>query len=400
MLLTIIGGGPVGLVTAAIFRKVYPKLNIQIIEKRGEKTREQIVYFKPYTLKRALPEKIINKLLKEGKGCYMLPPDRDQIGYCYKESAVEGHYSLAIKISLLEKILTEYIKGIGVKIIIREESCKSKIKGDIIIGADGIHSCVRTALLKTEYEKFDEYESYGLAITYKDSSAVKYIIGINSEIHDKINLSKIDQHRKRFFRTDDEAYLGLQISRLDYESLLDVREYKSAPAHIKELIKTYVLHMGSDVKQLGSAKISVFPVDIKHAIKYASVTKDGQVVFLVGDAAIGSHFFTAFGINVGFEQARLLLRLIHKYEFKNWDKVIKEYTTQMQIFATDAINEAVNVYLPMEQIDNICKSLKKSEIDKIAGQEGVNIKGLSKQESCYILSRYLLINYSHMFYRN
>lgn len=96
MLLTIIGGGPVGLITGAIFKKSFPNLNVQIIEKRSSKTRDQIVYFKPYTLKRNLPEKIIDKLLKEGKGCYMLSPDRNQTWYCYKEAAVEGHYSLFI----------------------------------------------------------------------------------------------------------------------------------------------------------------------------------------------------------------------------------------------------------------------------------------------------------------
>lgn len=401
MLLTIIGGGPVGLITAAIFKKTFPKLNIQIIEKRGTKTRDQIVYFKPYTLKRSLPETIIDQLLKEGKGCYMLPPDRNQGGYCYKEAAVEGHYSLAIKISLLEEVLTKYVKQLKVKIVTKEESCKAKIKGDLIIGADGIHSCVRTALLKTEFKKFEEYESYGLAITYKDDSSPKYIIGVNSEIRDKINLSKIDQHRKRFFRTDDsESYLGLQISRSDYESLLDVTEFKSAPTHIKELIKSYLTHIGSDTKQLTKAKLSTFPVDVKHAVKYATLTKEGQPVFLVGDAAISSHFFTAFGINVGFEQARLLLRLVHKYDFKEWSEIIRQYTQQMELFATDALNEAINVYLPIEQIDNICASLTKKELKRAAEQEGVDIKGISKQESCYLLSRHLLINYSHMFFRN
>lgn len=93
------------------------------------------------------------------------------------------------------------------KIVTKEATCKEKIKGDIIIGADGIHSYVRTALLKTEFKKFEEYESHGLAITYKDNSSSKYIIGVDSEIMDKISLSKIDQHRKRFFRTDDESYL-------------------------------------------------------------------------------------------------------------------------------------------------------------------------------------------------
>ena len=399
MLLTIIGGGPVGLITAAIFKNTFPKLNVQIIEKRGTKTRDQIVYFKPYTLKRTLPEKIVDQLLKEGKGCYMLPPDRNQYAYCYKEAVVEGHYSLAIKISLLEQVLTKYVKQLKVKIVTKEESCKSQIKGDLIIGADGIHSCVRTALLKTEFKKFEEYESYGLAITYKDDSSPKYIIGVNSKIRDKISLSKIDQHRKRFFRTDDESYLGLQISRSDYDSLLGVTEYKSASSHIKELIKSYLIHIGSDIKQLTEAKLSTFPVDVKHAVKYATLTKEGQPVFLVGDAAISSHFFTAFGINVGFEQARLLLRLVHKYDFKEWPKVIEQYTQQMEIFATDALNEAINVYLPIEQIDNICASLTKEELDKIAEKEGVKIKGLSKQEGCYLLSRHLLINYSHMFFR-
>ena len=116
---------------------------------------------------------------------------------------------------------------------------------------------------------------------------------------------------------------------------------------------------------------------------------DGTPVFLVGDAAISSHFFTAFGINVGFEQARLLLRLVHKYDFKEWSKVIDQYTQQMEIFATDALNEAINVYLPIEQIDNICSSLTKKELERAAEQEG-----------CYLLSRNLLINYSHVFFRN
>jgi hypothetical protein len=91
---------------------------------------------------------------------------------------------------------------------------------------------------------------------------------------------------------------------------------------------------------------------------------------------------------------------VHKYDFKEWPKVIEQYTQQMELFATDALNEAINVYLPIEQIDNICASLTKQELDKIAEQEGVKIKGVPKQESCYLLSRHLLINYSHMFFRN
>lgn len=397
MILTIIGGGPVGLLSAIIFKNTFPKLNIQIIEKREGNTRDQIVYFKPYTLKRSLPKSIIDQLIKEGKGCYMRSPDRNQSGYCYKDILVEGHYSLAIKISLLEKVLTKYAKKLKIKVVTRNESCKNKIKGDIIIGADGIHSCVRRALLKTEFKKFEEYESYGLAITYKDESSSKYIIGMNSEIKDDIILSKIDQHRIRFFRTDNnESYLGIQISKLDYESLLNVTEYKFAPTNIKNLIKSYITKIGSNTNQLEKAKLSAFPIDIKHAINYATLTKDGCPVFLVGDAAISSHFFTAFGINVGFEQARLLLRLVHKYDFKNWFEIIRQYNEQMKIFAIDALNEAINVYLPIEQIDNICSHLTKKDLEKIAEQEGIIIKEISKQESCYLLSRYLLLNYVNM----
>lgn len=411
MLLTIIGAGPVGLVSGIIFKRVFPKLNVQIIEKRKGKTRDQIVYFKPYTLKRTLPESIIKKLTEDGEGCYMLPPDRDQTAYCYKEQVVEGHYSLAISISRLQDVLEGYAKQLKVKLINKEVLSAKDVKGDIIIGADGVHSVVRRTLLKTEFKKFDEYESYGLAVTYKDDSNPKFIIGINSDIAEKISLAKIDQHRKRFFRTNGESYLGLQISKVDYKSLIksDTTDYKDAPKHIKELIVSYLRHIKSDTKGLKSAQLSVFPIDIKRAVRYAQLV-DSTPVFLLGDSAISSHFFSAFGINVGIEEARYLLQLVHKYDLiiednklnrsNSWKKVIKLFEKQMDLFSTDALNEAINVYLPIEQVDQICNGITKNELNKIAKQEGVNIKGLSKQEGCYLLSRYLLLNYSDMFFRN
>lgn len=432
MLLTIVGAGPVGLVAGIIFKRVFPKLNVQIIEKRKAKTRDQIVYFKPYTLKRTLPESIIKKLTKEGEGCYMLPPDRDQTAYCYKEQPVEGHYSLAISISRLQDVLEGYAKQLKVKLINKEVLSAKDVKGDIIIGADGIHSVVRRTLLKTEFKRFDEYESYGLAVTYKDDSNPKFIIGVNSDIAEKISLAKVDQHRKRFFRTNGESYLGLQISKVDYESLIksDTIDYKDAPKHIKELIVSYLRHIKSDTKGLKSAQLSVFPIDIKRAVRYAQLVNntelvDGTPVFLLGDAAISSHFFSAFGINVGIEEARYLLQLVYKYDLitedklitkaktktksksktntnreESWEKVIKLFEKQMDLFSTDALNEAINVYLPIEQVDQICSGITKEELNKVAKQEGVNIKGLSKQEGCYLLSRYLLLNYSDMFFRN
>ena len=403
MLFTIVGGGPIGLITAIIFKTLFTKWDIKVLESREKKTRNQIVYFKPYTLRRALPENIVERLVKEGKGCYMMAPDRNQSGICFKKRVKEGHSALAIQIHKLEEVLEQYAIELEVKIIRQTVMCNDDIVGDIIVGADGVHSCVRTALLKSASEPFTEYQSYGFAMTYdednKKSKNGRVIINVNSEFNKKVNLSHLDQHRKRFFRTDDKSYIGLQISKQEYETIVKSGStiFKDLPIHLQKTVEQYITLVNSKPINLGDSRISVFPITITGSTLYGSIV-NGIPVFLIGDAAISSHFFTAYGINAGIEQARFLLRLFHAHSTE-YQKIVDEYNKQMAVFAKDAINEAINVYLPLDQLDTLCLNINDEELKKLAKEEHIQIGKLSKHELCYILSRRLLLENTNFVFR-
>jgi len=419
--IVIIGGGPVGLIGAImLYRKSNQAAHITILEKRKAYTRQQVVVLDgttitnlPFNMKLnvfatagAYHENAINLM---DDGCYVWPPLRDFYGYCDKtlDSKLMDEYlrsddkpiALAVKISKLEKELEKWIrKYTTIKIVKPIETLKlydtyviadeTKYPYDILIGADGVNSQVRQAFFGPA-KKLKRIESYGLAMIIKTKNNKRVYRVFNSP--DKTSHGY--QSRVRFFRqTDYSVYLALQLSPAEAAQFTDKRKI---PDNLKPLIRDYLKIYDVDIKckDLDSCivDIALFPIEIYYASKV--VDAKGKR-FLVGDAAMTTHFFTGSGLNRGVEMFQFLSNYIFKE--KVWahspqiarhinikDEYIKDYNSRLQ----ENKNMVLDFGLDFDSIEKVCETKTLDELKEMAKKVEMPTN-LPKSELCYLLANF------------
>lgn len=424
MKILIVGGGPVGLFfVIKLIEHFGNKVEIKLFEKRNEYTRRQIILFQPYLLKKILPEKLLKMF--ENDVCHTTRPAYDDYGFCFDKSLAEGQNLVTIVLKDLEQILHKYLDSVkkfakNFEIINQEFNISNKSSkdaldwADLIISAEGKNSYIRDKIMKTEMVDHPDFSSYGIAMTFEDKSNPKYVIKFDNNIINavrriEIKEPSIAQHRKRFFRSKNKwTYLGLQIDPDEFEGIeMKIDEhgkaefvFKMLPKNLKDTICEYLKYHGSKPAALDKVKVFVFKIKLAHAEVYARM-KDDKPFFVIGDAAISSHFFTAFGINSGFAEVQNLIDILLNYEknMDGMDKIIDNYNYVMNQYREENIAGGIDATLPFRQINDICQSLTENNITEMAKQEGFNISKfnkLSKKEMCNMLAKHLIEKYKHV----
>lgn len=427
----IIGGGPVGLFLSIKLLKRFGKnVKIKLFEKRDTYRRNQIVVFQPYLLKKTVPVSLIDAIKK--KVCHGVRPAYDNHGLCFANSLADDQNLVSIVINDLEKILKKYLVEIknykgSVEWFDEEfnmdKSGKSRKNmnsekayqwADIVVGSGGKNSYVRNKVMKAEFVEHDGFKSYGLALTFEDKSNPKYFIKFDNRLKNIVRRVEIKelasaQHRKRFFRSDGKlTYLGLQIDPNEYEGVEDIMDetekaklvFKQLPDSLKRVIKGYLKYHNSEPVNLDKVDVYVFRIKLAHSEVYAR-KKDGKNLFVIGDAAISSHFFTAFGINSGFAEVQNFVDIIENYSgnVDGMDRAIDNYNYVMNQYREENIALGVDATLPFRQIKEICQTLAIDDMIEMAEKEGFGIekfKELERDEMCALLSRHLLEKFNHV----
>lgn len=424
--IVIIGAGPVGLIGAImLYKKSIGISNITILEKRSTYNRQQVVVLDKHTLEQ-LPFVIKSNLLQSftnkdsinllDTSCYVWPPNKDFYGFCDKTvdskrstttktkineneyiDTTEKPILLAVKISKLEKELDKWIrKNTNIKIIKPIESMKLyanyiiadgvKHPYNILIGADGIHSIVRSKFFGNS-EKLERVESYGLAIIFQTKNNNR-VYRLSNSPNKK---TKERQNRVRFFRqTDYSIYLALQLSPKEASQFTDTRKI---PESLKPVIKDYlkIYNVNIKCKDINDCivELALFPIDVYYAQK---VVDDKGRRFLVGDAAMNTHFFTGSGLNTGVEMFEQLSNYLFKTQTYSPQiarniNIKKSYTDYYNIKLHENKNKILETGLNFDTIEKVCETKTIDELKDIAQKLGIPIN-LPKRELCYLFGSF------------
>lgn len=312
--IAVIGAGPIGLVLAHQLHDLYGKnATITIFEKNETYTRKQIIMIDKKILE-LLPE--CSK--KEMELCGILPPSKDNLSRCYEDTK---DLSVSIRTSELEKSLSNCLdKSIRnlrpVKLLDHNDKTltyeyKSQIQSqrfDIIIGADGSKSFVREKILNASLYNIVESDSYGAVFNFDIGDSSDGIFkDVTKEHVEKIS-KKHAQNDYRFFRGRGIYYIGIEVSKDDADSINN----GVIPDHITKELEHICLSVspigkGCDFTKLSN--MSAFRIKIKRSSRFC----DGNGVFLVGDAAMTTHYFTGKGFNVGVKTVISLINYLQRY---------------------------------------------------------------------------------------
>lgn len=311
MRIGIVGGGPTGLYMAILLAR--SGHSILLFEKRDKYTRRQIVM-------NAIPETIGGHALTAQERIKYFPnacamttavfTDMTTAPHCYYDT--DEAFLRAIPIQDLERGLARFAMDLGV--VITREAARPKILSnvvDVIIGADGARSVTREAL--------------GIGMTSrKVSDAV--VFNWQREANDQVGFVKgtphltdssqiIDGGQNELFRMfpalgDSYQYGAIQI--WDPEVAQKIKEiygidmtYEMVKPHIGSLVRDFSRLYAVDKKYLDRMEFNYFPISIGQANRFTGQI-DNAHGFLIGDAAIGVHFFSGSGVPSGFALARLL----------------------------------------------------------------------------------------------
>lgn len=327
----VVGGGPVGLIFSILIKldfnldKLY---DITILEKRPTYDRQQIILInsESYNL---LPDKVKHEIwLKDGHpGCFILPPTKDPEANCYLQKLDLS----SAPIFMIEQELHKYASNLNIDILRPSNSEElfniditpeyinlndQSLDYDIVVGADGANSEVRSKMLETlTKEKFTPL--WGLTII--DQLTPQDIGGIldrpTQEYQDLI-LSRPDQNESRIFRTTyGLLYLAFVITQTE---ALQVQDYLSSSQNsnniewLKDKLQQTCLNIKTHkCPQINPRNTSVFGVKPTYSLKYSKMSQ--KPIYLIGDALVNTNFFTGSGFNVGLKSAKILVDLLKTY---------------------------------------------------------------------------------------
>lgn len=387
--IAIVGGGPVGLITAIVLIEDNDNYQIDIYEKRKEYIREQFIVSggKKGNFLKNLPQQL-QKLILEKIMCYIENPVTNKFGFCYKTQNPNYSLHYTIEIKTLEKILNGYIKSNYKQInIINEEFTKKDIDGyNVVIGADGQKSYVREKILKSKWEEISK--SYILHIKYTDLSNKKYLL--SKEYYAP---SIYEQDRFRLIRSNTpKTQFLLQIDENTYNKIKNIKKYKNLPKRIKNIIIINSSIMGSRPIRLSNTLVNVYSNTIGYSEKYRTIVND-KLYVLIGDSAMTTHVFTGEGLNIPF---KLFSKAVKHFFDKEYNLVSRTY--HMKDRYNKKIHTALRRQLPYKMIEKHCSkipighllSLFEDDLYIRSLKENIdNIKGVPKSqiktELCYIL---------------
>lgn len=319
--IAVVGGGPTGLYTGILLSK--QKHTVLVFEKRGEYTRRQIVTNAiPDILSVGDTKQYLTIKERERyfpKACAFPSSVFTEIGpaKCYR-SATDDTFLRAIPIQDLERGLRQLATDMGV-FVVNEEAFPKLLSSsvDLVIAADGARSSTRAAMgIGMMSRKVSDAVVFNWRRRPDDPVPVLDGPGTKS------GRTSIDGGQNQLFRMfpglgDSFQYGAIQVwdpsvaGRLRDMNGIDM-SFEMVEPYIGDLVRDFCRLYGVDMSYLREMEFNYFPIVIGRAERFSGFIRgeqDGPVArgFLVGDAAMGVHFFSGSGVPSGFELARRLV---------------------------------------------------------------------------------------------
>lgn len=358
----IVGGGPVGLITAIGIKEnpvLAKKFSVTVLESRPTYDRKNIILLDQTSYN------LVNKWVKiwnqqDPLGCFVLSPSQDTKCTCYLTNDPKNSFA-TVPIYLLEIGLWEHAKKLGIRILkpqTKEENFNIRIEKnaiflndkplifDIVVGADGANSKVREIMLgvgTTEKIK----PAYGLVIT--EQMTKEEMGGIQWKPETDLATQKI-QHEFRAFRTPfGLVYLALLLNTDQHKDITQALEKKQIPSWVYTKISEVcnLIHLSKCV-EIKPENISIFPVRPTFSERFSRLSP--FPIYLVGDSLVNANFFSGSGLNVGIAGASLFLQLLEKYS----DGLIPEevYRKEQQAGVKQLLTKAAQIVGDQDFLQN------------------------------------------------
>ena len=348
----IIGGGPIGLILAYhLYQKFGRSQSILLLEKRLDYTRKQILLVTKKSMD-ALPPAVHKKLFGPGApGCYVLPPSKDNLARCYQK-----RLSLAsIRTNTLEGILYQYLTSVGITIKRGVKTIEFsdtypelrasgvRVQFGVLIGADGANSVVRQDVLKARFTANSQIKqqaaTYGSVFNFDAAPLRPVNIAASKNIQRRV-ATMPPQHVHRYFRgqTGGSYYIGLRVNEQEQKDIVSGILPNDVKQRLDKICKS-VTKIGVGCHFSNLSHMTAFPIKPKVASRFSCHRP--YPTFLVGDAAITTHYFTGVGFNGGVQSALVLADLLDKYAGKVPVGEYKTEMTKLARFAGDKVNEVL-----------------------------------------------------------
>ena len=433
----IIGAGPVGLYSCIKLldsTDAATKIkSINIFEKRAEdkytERRQQLIIDNDKF--EAFPDSVKTELMLNG--CKIFKPNKVMKNICYdntftSNASVNGY---SVMINNLQIAFETYIKAkTDIKPVFNYNCDVKKInKGSIDYEQKNTGSPTEqknlafTTLIVSSSTKFIPND-YG--INQNDIPGIPdlYAAAINIKVNDntlfndlnlktspsaddlgKFTKAKI-QNRLRFFRQQkDDLYIGINLSKDQYVNLNLFNNTNTATINntstadnknifdlVVSVVSAYTNKEITDLNDILSiepGQISVFKVELKKMDPYANDNTGGNAtnVYVIGDAARNTHFFSAYGVNFGFDTANKATDSILDGHTKTdeFKKVITDGETEI-IKRTKAVAIDLNDDCGSKDKNTLIAEL---QIPDAANTDPLNMKldSLSKEELCHMTKK-------------
>ena len=356
----IIGSGPVGLFTAYLLL-LRPDINctVTLFDKRSEYSRNQIFLIQR-TWYFDLPKKVRKELADIS--CFIDSPFTSTDAFCYIEKSKPAR-NFSCRISDFERILKDYlVKEFKHRLFFVNENVsieQTKIllrNFDIVVGSEGQDSILSKSLnLKKVF--YPELQGYGIGVIFRFKNIP--------------TLSKV-KHNQNLFRgfttSNGHGYLGVRLSKEDYTNY-------SSSKNVARLIDLGMKYYGFT----DSVVETVFPIKFEPYFREQVISKiNNRINVLLGDSAIGVHYFTGSGVNFGFEMASRFVRLLKKKSLNDIKVPVKK-KVKKNIRSLDITERFTIEYLKivetnleriqgitLERVDEMCKITPRNFLEQLA----------------------------------
>lgn len=379
--LLILGGGPVGLVTAYFLQKSIPNFKTVLVEKRPKYTRTYQLFLAEDTFD-TLPYEIQKGLWGYGRyGCYILPPPIDAKGYCFInppiDTQVPDHYYsaiydneffdidsltgrrtfkrlMSIPIGVFENAMEELlrIKYPQIKIIKPRTDTEYNIVENNDTSARGLNSYVvkdetGTIVEKNLFRNNDAMYNYiidttgaqsleqvrekeGSSSSPQSETALTLIVKSDfSHIKHAMTSKNVDlrpaQNNSRFFSNNEKWHTAL----LSIRNLPDNANFYNKSAgkiewtdisedNQKYIKNEYTKYTNKDLNPADITQINLILIELTNRSEHFETLSNDTFKFYVGDSACAVHFFSGTGINNGIRMATKLTEMLTKVYRSRW----------------------------------------------------------------------------------
>ena len=368
----IIGGGPVGLFAAFQLLSKDTDVKVDVLESlsQDDYLSSQQEFFIENKIFEKFPVAVKTTLKDSPNACKIFRPEKALKNYCFANLDDNDQTGYSIKIDGLLFQLKDFCTNQYRDRFNIIFDAKATLNGDVINYTDNygniqkipFKNLIITTGDVTEVVPYNLFKNlpvpeipttYGMAINMKISDnrlpGVTNAAGVVAALTQYKN-AKL-QHRFRFFRQqDNDIYLGINLSKAEYDTYMtalpaipedgvpkgsnrnqiryDVTD-PPAIANLFTMIKTTVdAYTGKDSSTSISTYLTIPPKGIRTFSITLTYTTPGHLelpnkshIYVAGNAAMKTHFFTSFGVNFGLESAEKVVNSIKD------PKTLKDYFT-------------------------------------------------------------------------